>query len=380
MGKQYDVLIIGGGVIGCSIAYQLAKRGKKVLILEKDRIAGKASSAAAGMLGVHTELSSNSSLYQLAKASRSLYPSLAEELTSICGIDIELVQNGMLKLARSEEEAHKLMGMHAQSDRNEGITWLSGSQLSAMEPNLSDQLTGGLWIPDDGNVSAPKLSNALGLAAAKMGAKILEYTEVSTFLKEDDRIIGVETNRGFIYAENTIMAAGAWSGSLLDHLDMNYGAYPVKGECFSVTAPRSLVRATLFTDGCYIVPKVGGRLLIGATEKPHSFDENISLDSLLHLMEKATALVPDLKYAHWDRAWAGIRPQTELGIPLMEKSREWKGLFAATGHYRNGILLAPITGVLMADLIEGRENPLLNIFRRSGESGIKNKRSACHST
>ena len=334
MGKQYDVVIVGGGVIGCSIAYQVAKRGKRVLLLEKNHLAGKASKAAAGMLGVQTELNEGSALYQMAQASRNLYPALAEELKEVSGMDIEYVENGMIKLARTEEEAQTLSGVATRTNRDERVKWLSKAHLTAYEPNLSKDVVGGLLIPRDGNVSAPNLTEALGLASARLGVEIKEDTNVYDFLKDRNRIIGVQTSNGSFYGAEIIVAGGAWSQALLEQLGVTFNTYPVKGECFSVKLSQELVKSTIFTEGCYIVPKIGGRLLVGATELPHTFDENISISGLMNLMELATDILPGLSEAHWEKAWAGIRPQTYQGIPFIGRSKGWKGLSIATGHYR----------------------------------------------
>lgn len=363
--KRYDALIVGGGVIGCSIAYQMSKRGMKVLLLEKGKLAGKASKAAAGMLGVQTELKGNGPLYHLAKASRDMYPALSKDLKEISGMDIEYVENGMIKLARTEEEAQGLIETASLTAPGEQVKWLSPNSLLTYEPNLSKNVAGGLYIPKDGNVSAPKLTQALGSASIIQGAEIREFTDVYDFIKVGNKITGVRTSKDVYYAVETIVAGGAWSPFLLKQLDMKFRSYPVKGECFSVKVPGKIVERTIFTEGCYIVPKVGGRLLIGATEHPHTFDETISIGGLMNLMNLATTILPELVAAEWEKAWAGIRPQTEKGVPFMGRSKEWEGLSIATGHYRNGILLAPITGVLMADLIEGKESHPLHSYLRS---------------
>ncbi|MCA1058674.1 glycine oxidase ThiO [Rossellomorea aquimaris] len=362
MAKQFDVLIVGGGVIGCSIAYQLSKRGKKVLVMEKNRLASKASKAAAGMLGVHTELTGGSPLYRLAQNSRNLYPALAQELKEVTGMDIEYVENGMIKLARTEEEAQNLVTVASQTEQDEQVEWLSPLKLSAFEPHLSKQVAGGLFIPRDGNVAAPKLTEALGLASVRLGADVKEYTDVYDFIVEGSRITGVQTSIGSYSASEIIVAGGAWSQSLLGKIGLTLHSFPVKGECFSVKCPRELVERTIFTEGCYIVPKVGGRLLIGATEHANTFDESISVSGMMSLMKKATEILPDLIHTDWEKAWSGIRPQTHGGLPMIGRSERWEGLSIATGHYRNGILLAPITGVMMADLLEGKENPLLHSY------------------
>ncbi|MGM0750905.1 MAG: glycine oxidase ThiO [Bacillota bacterium] len=364
MVKQYDVIIVGGGVIGCSIAYQLSKRGKKVLLIERNQLAGKASKAAAGMLGVQTELHGGSPMYHLAMASRNMYSTLAEELKEISGMNIEYEENGMIKLAKTEEEAHDLLKVASIAAKEEQVEWLSPGSLSIYEPHLSKNVAGGLYIPKDGNVSALKLTQALGLAAARLGAEMKEFTDVYDFIIERSRITGIQTSIGPFYANETIVAGGAWSQSLLKQLNKTFNTYPVKGECFSVKVSRKVVERTIFTDGCYIVPKMGGRLLIGATEKPHTFDETISVDGLLNLMQLATSILPDLAYAEWEKAWAGIRPHTHHGSPFIGRSEEWDGLSIATGHYRNGILLAPITGVMMADIIEGKDTHPIDEYQR----------------
>ncbi|MEI2663277.1 glycine oxidase ThiO [Rossellomorea sp. LJF3] len=360
MAKAYDVVIVGGGVIGCSILYQLSKRGKKGLLIEKEQLASRASKAAAGMLGVHTELNGGSPLYRLAQKSRNMYPALAQELKELTGMDIEYMENGMIKLARKEEEAQNLIRAASKMDQDEGVEWLSPLKLSAFEPQLSNHTKGGLFIPRDGNVSAPKLTEAMGLASVRLGADIKEYTEVHDFIVEGSRIVGVQTSIGPYYASEIIVAGGAWSQSLLERVGLTLHSFPVKGECFSVKYSRKLVERTIFTEGCYIVPKVGGRFLIGATEYAHTFDETISVSGMMSLMQKATDILPDLIHADWERAWSGIRPQTKGGLPVIGRSESFEGLSIATGHYRNGILLAPITGVMMADLMEGKENPLLH--------------------
>ncbi|MGG4168160.1 glycine oxidase ThiO [Rossellomorea vietnamensis] len=365
MAKQYDVLIVGGGVIGCSILYQLSKRGKKVLLIEKNQLASRASGAAAGMLGVQTELKGGSPLYRLAQKSRNMYPVLAQELKEVTGMDIEYVENGMIKMAWTEEEAQSFVSVASQTDEGEGVEWLSPLKLSAFEPYLSKQATGGLFIPRDGNVSAPKLTEALGLASVRLGADVKEYTDVYDFIVEGSRISGVQTSVGPLYASEIIVAGGAWSQSLLERIGVTIHSYPVKGECFSVKYSRKLVERTIFTEGCYIVPKVGGRFLIGATEHAHTFDETISVSGMMNLMKKATDILPNLIDTDWEKAWSGIRPQTEGGLPIIGRSERWEGLSIATGHYRNGILLAPVTGIMMADLMEGKENPLLHSYRGS---------------
>ncbi|MGP4079871.1 glycine oxidase ThiO [Pseudalkalibacillus sp. R45] len=356
MQPHYDVIVVGAGVIGCSIAYHLAKGGKSVLVLEKGAIAGKASSAAAGMLGAQTELEEDSPLFQLAKASRAMFPELAADLKNLTGIDIGYEQNGIYKVARTEGQVERYKSLvQAQQQLGEESQWISAAELQTREPALIKEVYGAMFIPNDGQVSAPDLTKALAQAAVTFGATIKVYTEVHRFVKEEGEFKGVETSTGLFSADDVVVAGGAWSEQLLKGAGVEIETYPVKGECFSVKTGKRLITGTVFSDDCYIVPKAGGRLIIGATERPGSFEETVTVEGIARLMEAATRTLPALQDAEWESAWAGIRPQTKDALPYLGVHPECKHLFVATGHYRNGILLAPITGKLMADLIDGKE-------------------------
>jgi glycine oxidase len=346
------VIIVGAGVIGCSIAYQLAKRGKKVILVEKNKIGSKASSAAAGMLGVHTELDGDGGLLQAAMKSRDMFPSLSEELKEVSGIDFEFTQNGMIKLAASEADVRALQHVLSLS---KDVEWLTEKEVSMLEPVLSKRNLGGLYAYKDGNVSARKLTLALAKSAVRLGADIKEFTPLLSFILEHGGCKGIRTPEATYYANEVIVAGGAWSGQILHHAGIEIPDYPVKGECFSVLLERPIINRTIFTDGCYLVPKRGDRLLVGATEHPYTFDETNSVAGINKLMNKAIDILPDLANGRWERAWAGVRPRTAGGHPHIGRVKGCKGLSIASGHYRNGILLAPLTGVLMADVLEGKE-------------------------
>ncbi|AXN41155.1 glycine oxidase ThiO [Peribacillus butanolivorans] len=364
MNSIYDAIIVGGGVIGGSIAYQLAKRGKKVLLLEKDRLASKASSAAAGMLGAQSELESDNPLFTLARQSRGMFPALSEELKDISGIDIELVNKGMFKVALTSEQESDLKNMiKIQQKAGLEAEWFTTAEIRKKEPLLSDEIRGAMYIPKDGQVSASRLSLAFTKSAAARGADIKEYVHVSDLIIENACVRGVVTNIGEFFSENVIVASGAWSNFLLEKAGVKLDTYPVKGECFSVLTNRPLLEKTIFSHGCYLVPKVGGRIIVGATVKAHTFEQKVSIEGISTLIEKATHLLPALKETEWEKAWAGIRPQTGDGLPYFGEHPAYNGLFIATGHFRNGILLSPITGVLIADIVERKANSEWSAFR-----------------
>ncbi|RXT05683.1 glycine oxidase ThiO [Ammoniphilus sp. CFH 90114] len=357
MGLVYDVAIIGGGVIGGSIAFQLAKRGKKVIVLEKGRLAEQASGAAAGMLAAQGELEKETGpLFKLAVQSRAMFPHLAEELRELSGIDISLINRGMLKIATSQEQVHELKEvMTCQLQAGQEAEWLTGEQVRAREPGLSEVILGAMYIPNDGQVLAPELSLAFLKSAAVLGAELREYTEVKSLLVERGEVKGVVTHGETIRSEQVVVATGAWSGSWLGQGNEPATVYPVKGECLSVLTTRPLLRTTVFSHGCYLVPKRGGRLVIGATMKEHTYDRKVSIEGISTLMERAKRLLPAIAEAEFEKAWAGTRPQTRDGLPILGEHPEWKGVYLAAGHYRNGILLSPVTGVVIADLMEGKD-------------------------
>ncbi|QWC20940.1 glycine oxidase ThiO [Bacillus haikouensis] len=353
MSKTYDVIIVGAGVIGCSIAYQLSKRKKKVLLIEKNKIGGEASSAAAGMLGVHSEFIGDQNLLNAALRSRDMFTELSRELKEISGIDIELSHNGMIKPACSEIEKGQMMKILQLST---DVEWLSEEDVARLEPKLSKgNHHGGLYAYRDGNVSAGKLTRALAKSAVKLGAYIQEYTPVISFLMERNRCIGVKTLHETYHSQEVIVAGGAWSSKILRGAGFEICGLPVKGECVSVSACKQLVERTIFTKECYIVPKRGNHYLVGATEHPHTFDSKVSAGGIHHLLGKAIDLLPDLAFARLEKSWAGVRPKTDRFLPYIGRLPGRECLAVATGHYRNGILLAPLTGILMADLIDSIE-------------------------
>jgi glycine oxidase len=364
---SFDVAIIGGGVNGSSIAFQLAKTGKKVIIIEKERVAGQASSAAAGMLAAQAEIEQDGPFFQLALKSQAMFPDISKELYEYTGIDIEFIHKGMLKIAETEEAAIDLK-KQADFQRiwDHEIRWLDAKEVKEMEPSLSPAVYGAIHLPHDGHVQASKLTHAFARAAVYFGAEIRENTEVLSFIYENREIKGVQTNKGIIYCDQAVVAAGAWAAKLLEETGFDIPIYPVKGECFSVRSEKPVINTTIFSDKrCYLVPKRNGEIYIGATMIEHTFDKKVTAGGIAGLIERACQLVPAIKEAAWERVWSGIRPQTGDGMPYIGEHPTWKGLFVAAGHFRNGILLSPITGKLTADLLEGQisNDSLLTKFR-----------------
>jgi len=352
--KSTDVLIIGGGVIGCSIAYQLAKRGKKVTLVEKDTIGDHASGVAGGMLGAQVEYEDYGPIVDFSLASRAMFPQLKEELYALTGMDIQLKPAGMLRIAFTEEEKQILlkqedwqqkMGLRAQ--------WLSTEEVRQIEPLLTDEILGALSLPDDTQVHSPALTHALASAAVKLGATIYEQCEAIELLQEGNQITGVVTNIGILTAEEYVLATGAWSRKWEKELNIQLPITPVKGEgFFTFTLPQP-VEKTIYSHGCYLIPKGGNKLFVGATTKEEGFDERPKIDGLLELFSKATRILPALYHVPFEQALASFRPISTDLYPYLGRISHLPNMILACGHGRNGILQAPITGKLIAQLICG---------------------------
>lgn len=350
----YDHIIIGGGVIGCSIAYRLAKEGLNVAIFDAGK-AGQASMAAGGMLGAQNEFERENPLMEIALESRAMFPLLRDELLSESGIDIELRKAGLLKTAAKEADRDDLQEQFQfLSKKDASIQWLEPEEVPEVEPCMTSQTAGAIFLEKDHQVKAPLLAQAFLKSALNAGVHIYEETTVLRLLTRQGCIVGIDTSIGAFYTGQVVNAAGAWSSQLLAETDFSLPVIPVKGECLSIrlndVAP---VKTVFAVDGCYMVPKRNKEVLIGATSIPGSFDTSVTARGVLSLLQRASRLLPVLNEGTVERTWSGVRPQAVDHLPVMGPHPSIEGLYICTGHYRNGILLSPITGVLIKDYITG---------------------------
>lgn len=356
MTKSVDVAVVGGGAIGCSVAYHAAKRGASVALFEADRIASGASGAAAGMLNAQAESHSPGPMLDLMLESRRMHETLSEELRENSGLDPEYIRAGTLRVATDEAFAEKLTDMLSwQKEEGLSAEWLDANEVRKLEPSLSPAALAGLYFPEEGQINSPRLVNALALAAAKMGAEIFEGATVSGFLDDGERVVGVRSALGDFRAGSVVLAGGAASGTLAAGLGIEIPVFPVKGEVLSVEARRTPISANVWGDACYLVPKRDGRIVIGATEEVGVHDRRPTLGGVAKLSGAAAKLVPEVAALPFANAWGGLRPGTPDGAPILGAAEEWENLFIATGHYRNGVLLAPITGETISALALGED-------------------------
>jgi glycine oxidase len=354
-----DVIIVGGGVIGCSIAYYLAEAGVRVTILERGEVGGEASGASAGLLApVEVSLGSGA-LHELCLASLRLFPSLAERLPEETGIDIEYLRSGVLRVALSESDVDELRELGEREPPGEGTEVVGREVLRRLEPRLTSARAG-VYFPDLNQVNPHRLTQALAQAAVARGADLRQGVAVRGFVTSSSRVGGVRTSEGRVTAGQVVLAAGSWTEALGRGLGATLPVRPMRGQMLAYPNFSSPIRHIVFWHDAYLVPKANGFIFAGSTVEDVGFRSNTTTKGLSRLRRMASTLVPSLAYSEVASDWAGLRPASPDDLPMLGPVPGWEGLSVASGHFRKGILLAPITGRLIAQwLTEGRtEMPL----------------------
>lgn len=344
-GRAYDVAVVGAGVIGCAIASELARRGARVVVLERERVASGASYASAGIIGVQTDADALTPAVEMGLASRALFPELAERL----GGAIELDLSGVVRLAHTEDGAEALRRRAAwQCAQGWEARLLDAAEVREVAPGLGRRPLAALWTRD-GRVAPARLTAALAEEAARHGAELREGAPVLAVGAD-----GVRTPQGRVVAGRVVLAAGAWSAGLAP-----VAVTPDKGQRVLLRLPGHPVRHTTFDEHCYVVPRSGGHVLVGATHEPEAgFDARVTAGALAWLLQAGRTAYPALAEAEVMEPWAGLRPASPDGQPVLGPLPDRPDLWLATGHHARGVMLAPITAVWMADaLLEGRPLP-----------------------
>ncbi len=354
-----DVLIVGGGIIGCSIAYFLRKQGAEVIVLEKGDIGAQASSAAAGLLAPIRPLCQRDPFKVLQLAGLVRFSSFVPELEAVSGITVGYEQTGTLRLLPAEKldavQAWAEVWQHAGYH----IEVLTPQEAYTRQPNLSSGLYGAVTIAEEAQVVPVQLVQAYAQAALNLGALLYAHTEVVALQRSErgSRITGLWTNQGDLLTCNQlILAAGAWSARCGTWLGIKLPVRPVRGELIALEQPSLPVRHIIFDEGIfdediYIAPKLNGTVVVGATKADVGFDTSVSAGGVLHLLTVATQLLPALAHCPIHRMWAGLRPKTPDSRPLLGPIPSWENVVIASGHGGFGVLLSAITGEMVVELV-----------------------------
>lgn len=350
-----EVIVVGGGVIGSAIAYSLANAGSSVVLLEKGGIGGQASGAAAGLLIPPPEAIGGGPFGDLCRGSLELYPSLVAALDAATGIDVQFLASDLLVVPETEEVAQGLRQFTQL--RGSGFIdfeWVDEVSLRLLEPALSPTIPGAALAVDQRHINPGHFTQALARAAGLHGADLHPGRAVIGFSLRGDRVRGVRTTERTFECDHVVLAAGPWTRSLARKLDWDVPTSPIRGQMLAYR-PTSLRHIIWPLDGYivpgYLAPKAGGVLYVGATEEDVGFRPHTTQRGIVWLRGVASRLVPALRHAEVATSWSGLRPGSPDKLPILGRLPGWSNVTVATGHFRNGILLAPVTAKLVTELI-----------------------------
>jgi len=349
------VIVLGGGVIGLSCAFSCRMRGYQVTLLEIGRCGGQASGAAAGMLAPFSEnAESADDFFRLCLASLRLYPQWAEDVKRESGADFEYTESGSLYAAYHEAD---LLAMESrlrwQREFANGARIVDGAELRRLEPELSGKVVAAIHHPEESHIYAPHYVKALELACRNSGVEIndgLEQVSIAEWRQD----VELRSKDGNVFrGERLVVCSGAWTRELERTFGLDLPVYPIRGQVCAYSVPVGTVRHMVFGSQGYVVAKENGSLVCGASEDVAGFDTTVTEKGIARLRRWNKQLYPFLEEMEPFHRWAGLRPATQDGYPLLGALRDAEHIVFAAGHYRNGILLSPATGTVAADLVDG---------------------------
>lgn len=359
------MVVIGAGIVGCAVACELARRGAAVQLVD-DRPAGMgATQASAGVLAPYVEARDGGPLLELAARSLDLFDTFVAAVSKTSGIAVPYRRSGLLSVALREDTARDFRrAAESLAARGVAANVLDRRAVRDAEPQLTAEARAGLLIPSYGFVAAAALTRALAVAAERSGARIVNTGRVSR-ISADAAGLRVETDRGVVPARHVVLAAGSWAGQIeMAGVPTPVPVTPVRGQLLELSWNGPPLRRVIWGERCYLVPWDDGTLLVGATVENVGFDERTTTAGVRELIDAACELVPQGWTAALKTARAGLRPSTPDGLPVIGRSRALPGLVYATGHYRSGVQLAPLTAALVANvLFEDQGDPLLDLVR-----------------
>ncbi|MGQ0647985.1 MAG: glycine oxidase ThiO [Gemmatimonadaceae bacterium] len=344
-----DIVVVGAGIIGCAIGYALTSRGARVRLVDMRRPGAGATQASAGVLCPHLE-GHVTAATPLTIASVATYDAFVAQVRRDSGAAIEYRRNGTLELAFDDAEATQLEGF-ARSHVAAGIAHelFTGAEACALEPTLNPRVCAALLVPSHGYVAAHALTLALARAATQLGAVVQTEKEVQT-IQPARGCVRVRTSTESWQPDAIVLAAGAWAGQIATGSNMPSHVRPIRGQLLQVRGA-AVPHRMIWSTRCYLVPWEDGSILVGATVEDVGFDETATVEGVSTLWRGACDVLPGLSSARIDDVRVGLRPGTDDGLPIIGRSSRVPGLVYATGHGRNGVMLAPLTAAIVADLL-----------------------------
>ena len=361
MSRPSDIIVIGAGIVGCAVAHELARRGASVEIVDERPVGMGATQASAGVLAPFIEARDGSPLLELTMRSLDLFDDFVARVAADSGVPLAYRRTGTLDVAVTDADMRALRETaEVLARRDVPALLLDAAGVRAEEPQLGDGAVGGLLIDAHGYVAAGDLTRGLVTAARRHGAQLIEQSRVRRIVRSDGDLV-VETDRGSLVGNAVVLAAGSWSGDIaIEGVTTPVPVRPVRGQLLSLGWTGTPLRRVTWSSRCYLVPWDDGTLLVGATVEEAGFDERATVAGVRDLLDAASELVPHAWSAGFRAARVGLRPATPDNLPVIGPSAVLPNLIYATGHYRNGVLLAPLTAKLVADaMLDNRIDPLL---------------------
>lgn len=357
-----QILVVGGGVMGLTISIALVRDGHTVQLLEREIPGQRASWVAAGLLTPSSPWNYPAPLIELAHVSERMYPDLVADLLEHTGIDSEYEIAGML-YPEGVGASHADVSREIAQRTELGFATepLDRAQLDVLQPGFAPEVTGAAWQPHSARVRPPRLLAALRRRAVGLGVQVTSHCDVTSILGDARGVRGVATATGQdLPADVVVLSAGAWSAALATSIGVEIDVRPVRGQILLLRGEPGLIGPTINNGESYLLPRRDGLVLVGSTMEDAGFDAVTTPEAIARLRALARAIFPGTESMVGEMAWAGLRPGTPDRLPYIGPVAEVPGLVLATGHYRNGILLAPVTASVIADVLSDRE-PIMDI-------------------